>query len=511
MSVASRSRRRRAVVGRCKAIAIGLACLVGLSGAGNFILPATALTPAPSTLTVSVAESPWGTTALARAVVMDVFGDTMPGVPVTFSVDELGWIGGSGSPGAPSVVLKTDSNGQATVTVKGRDSCLWRDVTVRATVEVNGAQVDLAGSPALVSVFQQEISCGPFEALMSVTPTGGGSQAVADGADSLTVVMRLTDFWNQPLTGSASEIQLSALGADGQPTDALTVHPTTELGGGLYSISITAVRPGDYFLSYTEGGDMLTLHPIAFAPATVAAPVVVHPLEGMYVASGSPEVRGTAAPGLSVTVRNQYQSGSVVCAATVDSAGDWECVPTAPLAEGDQAVSVTVTDSAGNVSPPARVEFTVDITPPDAPVIEHPNEQVQVAGVWVVDGSAEPGATIELTDGAGDPIPGCAVGSVVAAADGAWSCQLSQPLADGGRVMARARDAAGHWSAATVVTVRVAAGGAPLPQAGSDTSVFSLLTAALAAGGGVLVLAACKRRRDEEEFLARAARAWTVR
>jgi hypothetical protein len=265
-------------------------------------------------------------------------------------------------------------------------------------------------------------------------------------------------------------------------------------------------------LGYNEGGAVAATYPITFAPVPLTPPVVVHPTEGLYVASGSPTVRGTAGPGLNVTVRDGSTYGlDVVCLATADPDGAWACVPTAPFAEGPQVVSVTVTDSAGNVSDPTRVAFTVDPRPPDAPVIEHPDERVQVAAVWVVDGSAEPGATIELTDGAGDPIPGCAVGSVVAAADGTWSCQLSQPLADGDRVMARARDAAGNWSAVTAVTVRIAPAGAQVPNAGSDTSVFSLLAAVLAAGGGVLVLAAWKRRRDEAEFLARAARVWTVR
>ncbi|MCC6810179.1 MAG: Ig-like domain repeat protein [Deltaproteobacteria bacterium] len=100
---------------------------------------------------------------------------------------------------------------------------------------------------------------------------------------------------------------------------------------------------------------------------------------------------------------------------------------------------------------PASRTFRVDTRTPAAPVILSPaaNETL-TSPVFSITGTAEPFATVILR------IDGVIVGSVVAASDGSFSFPLSMPLANGAHTLdARALDAAGHESPATIVPFTV--------------------------------------------------------
>ena len=115
------------------------------------------------------------------------------------------------------------------------------------------------------------------------------------------------------------------------------------------------------------------------------------------------------------------------------------------LADGAHTFEVRATDAAGNVdqSPAARA-WTVDTLPPASPTIESPAEGTTSAtGTVTVSGTAEPGALVQLFEGA------TSRGTATTGSGGLWSRTLTG-LSDGSHsYTATARDAAGNTSGAS--------------------------------------------------------------
>ncbi|MEB5296244.1 Ig-like domain-containing protein, partial [Pseudomonas aeruginosa] len=131
---------------------------------------------------------------------------------------------------------------------------------------------------------------------------------------------------------------------------------------------------------------------------------------------------------------------------TADGSGNWTFTPSTPLANGT-VVNVVAQDAAGNSSPGASV--TVDSQAPAAPVVNPSNGTT-------LSGTAEPGATVTLTDGNGNPI-----GQVTADGSGNWTYTPSTPLADGTVVNATATDPAGNTGGQASTTVDAIAPATP--------------------------------------------------
>ena len=65
--------------------------------------------------------------------------------------------------------------------------------------------------------------------------------------------------------------------------------------------------------------------------------------------------------------------------------------------EGSRAVSFRAVDKAGNTSQPVSVTVTIDLTPPEPPMVISPQDNSNVATETVeIVGTAEPGATVKL-------------------------------------------------------------------------------------------------------------------
>jgi hypothetical protein len=129
---------------------------------------------------------------------------------------------------------------------------------------------------------------------------------------------------------------------------------------------------------------------------------------------------------------------------TVDSAGAWSVVLT--LADGLHSLTVTQSTGASSPSTPVSVSITVDTTAPAVPIVTTPIDNAALQPFTVV-GTAEPGATVTVSDGSG-----ALLASVVADPSGSWaSGQLSglAPTVTSLRVVQA--DAAGNVSPTTVV------------------------------------------------------------
>ncbi|MEB4901113.1 Ig-like domain-containing protein, partial [Pseudomonas aeruginosa] len=120
--------------------------------------------------------------------------------------------------------------------------------------------------------------------------------------------------------------------------------------------------------------------------------------------SNGTTLSGTAEPGATVSLTDG--NGNPIGQVTADGSGNWSFTPGTPLANGT-VVNATASDPTGNTSAPAST--TVDSVAPAAPVV-NPSNGAEISG------TAEPGATVTLTDGSGNPI-----GQVTADGSGTWS------------------------------------------------------------------------------------------
>ncbi|MHC9109867.1 Ig-like domain-containing protein, partial [Pseudomonas aeruginosa] len=191
------------------------------------------------------------------------------------------------------------------------------------------------------------------------------------------------------------------------------------------------------------------------SPATSITVDGVAPNAPVVEPSNGSELSGTAEPGSSVTLTDG--NGNPIGQTTADANGNWSFTPSTPLPDGT-VVNVVARDAAGNSSPPASV--TVDAVAPATPTVDPSNGTT-------LSGTAEPGATVTLTDGNGNPI-----GQVTADGSGNWTFTPSTPLSNGTVVNATATDPSGNASSPASVTVDAVAPATPVvnPSNGSTLS-----------------------------------------
>jgi hypothetical protein len=147
------------------------------------------------------------------------------------------------------------------------------------------------------------------------------------------------------------------------------------------------------------------------------------------------------------------------------------------LAEGSHNFEVRATDAAGNTdATPASRTWTIDTTPPPAPVIETPPQgATNNTGSFTLAGTAEPSATVEVFEGAASK------GTTAVSGVGSWARALIS-VPDGSHMYtARATDAAGNVSAVsnartvivdtTAPNTDILAG--PSGSTASTTAIFS--------------------------------------
>ncbi|MBG6550322.1 BapA prefix-like domain-containing protein [Pseudomonas aeruginosa] len=188
-------------------------------------------------------------------------------------------------------------------------------------------------------------------------------------------------------------------------------------------------------------------------PASVTVDAVAPATPPVDPSNGTP-LSGTAEPGATVTLTDG--NGKPIGQVTADGSGNWTFTPSTPLPNGT-VVNATATDPSGNASSPASV--TVDAVAPATPVVNPSNGTT-------LSGTAEPGATVTLTDGNGNPI-----GQVTADGSGNWSFTPTTPLPNGTVVNATATDASGNTSAGSSVTVDSVAPATPVINPSNGTTL----------------------------------------
>ncbi|HHK1695134.1 TPA: Ig-like domain-containing protein, partial [Pseudomonas aeruginosa] len=330
-------------------------------------------------------------------------------------------LSGTAEPGA--TVTLTDGNGNpiGQVTADGSGNWSFTPTTPlpNGTV-VNATATDASGNTSAGSSVTVD-SVAP--ATPVVNPSNGTTlSGTAEPGSSVT----LTDGNGNPI---------GQVTADGSGNWSFT--PSTPLADGTV-VNATATDPA----GNTSGQGSTTVDGVAPATPTV------------NLSNGS-SLSGTAEPGSTVILTDG--NGNPIAEVTADGSGNWTYTPSTPIANGT-VVNVVAQDAAGNSSPGASV--TVDSQAPAAPVLNPSNGTT-------LSGTAEPGATVTLTDGNGNPI-----GQVTADGSGNWSFTPGTPLANGTVVNATASDPTGNTSAPASTTVDSVAPAAPVvnPSNGAEIS-----------------------------------------
>ncbi|GAA3596328.1 hypothetical protein GCM10022198_20260 [Klugiella xanthotipulae] len=386
--------------------------------------------PIPGTLTVDVdgtftfiPDTAQGDGSVVRVVVTDRAGNAS--APVQAVIDAT----------APTAASVNPTNGQ----VVGGTAEAGSTVTI---TDANG------------TVLGETVVDGSGTYAMLFTP------AIPDGT---TVSISVTDA-----VGNVSAPSTTTVNA--APVDAPVVNPSngdTLSGTGVAGTTITAILPGGVELTATVKADGTWVIPVA--PAHT-----LNEGESMTVVATNPE--GTDSEPVAVVVDQTVpvvptigtsngvtvEIGAVEDCATVtvvdgngtpipgtlttNPDGSTMFTPDVPLTEGS-AVSVIVTDAAGNAAPAAPV--TVDTIVPTAPVVELGNGSV-------VAGTGEANSLVTITDQ-----DGTVLGTVRVGADGTFALPFTPVIADGTVLTVTLTDAAGNVSATATTTVDGSAVSAP--------------------------------------------------
>ncbi|MCV4158274.1 Ig-like domain-containing protein [Pseudomonas aeruginosa] len=389
---------------------------VTADGSGNWTFTPT--TPLPNgTVVNATATDPSGNASSPASVTVDAVAPATPVVNPSNGTT----LSGTAEPGA--TVTLTDGNGNpiGQVTADGSGNWTFTPTTPLANgTVVNATATDASGntSPGSSTTVDSVAPATPV-----VNPSNGTTlSGTAEPGSSVT----LTDGSGNPI---------GQVTADGSGNWSFT--PSTPLANGTV-VNATATDPA----GNTSGQGSTTVDAIAPATPTV------------NLSNGS-SLTGTAEPGSTVTLTDG--NGNPIAEVTADGSGNWTYTPSTPIANGT-VVNVVAQDAAGNSSPGASV--TVDSQAPAAPVVNPSNGTT-------LSGTAEPGSSVTLTDGNGNPI-----GQVTADGSGNWTFTPTTPLANGTVVNATATDPTGNTSAPASTTVDSVAPAAPVvnPSNGAEIS-----------------------------------------
>ncbi|WP_058959341.1 Ig-like domain-containing protein, partial [Type-E symbiont of Plautia stali] len=297
----------------------------------------------------------------------------------------------------------------------------------------------------------------PATSTLQITDDSGSTLVdLADGdytKDTSPVLTGVTTA-NAVVTILDGATELGQVIADGDGQWTFTPNPV--LGQGEHAITVTIV---DAEGNAGVGAGPITINIDSIVPDAVAnlvvnnnngsTPVVIG--EGTSTNDNTPQLTGTTEAGGIVTI---YDGTNVIGSTTAGTDGVWSFT-TSTLTSGAHAVSVTVTDLAGNISPAsATVNFTVDTIAPAAatnlvvtnndaaPNVVIPNGGSTNDSTPVLSGIAEANSTVTIYDGT------TVLGTATADGTGNWS--YSPTLAEGTHTLSvRVTDAAGNVSGAS--------------------------------------------------------------
>ncbi len=423
-------------------------------------------------------DLPEGSHTVSATATDDAGNTSLPSNTNTFTVDTT-------APAAPVVLTPADGSvtSDATPTYSGT-----AEPGSTVTIIVDGTPVGTTTADAGGNwTFDQPTDLPEGSHTVSATATDdAGNTSLPSNTNTFTVDTTapaapvvltpadgsVTSDTTPTYTGTAEPNSTVTVIVDGTPVGTATADgdgnwtftPVVPLAEGPHSVNATATDAAGNTSPNSNTNDFIV---DTMAPA---APVVLTPADGSVTSDATPTYTGTAEPGSTVTI---IVDGTPVGTTTADAGGNWTFDQPTGLADGDHMVSATATDAAGNTSPSSNTNtFTVDTTPPGAPVVTTPADgSVTNDPTPTYSGTAEPGSTVTVI------IDGTPVGTTTADANGDWSFPQPADLPEGPHmVSATATDEAGNTSpssTANTFTVDTTAPEAPVVVTPADGSTIS--------------------------------------
>ena len=350
-----------------------------------------------------------------------------------------------------SFVLETtaDGSGNWSVTVPVEEA-LTNGNSISYTVDSS----DAAGNASPTLSGTSVVVLGPTATPVITSPTlvNDATPTVTGTAPAGAIVEVTFDLDNDPVTYNSLTLTTTA---DANGVWSITLPDENALADGTTAgISVTSDTGG--------GPSAPTTGTITTDLTAPAAPISTI---NDIVTSTTPTLTGTAEPYSEVIVvldpdNDPTTANAVTLTTTTNADGTWNLnVPaTAGLVDGaTAAVSITATDTAGNVSTATTDSFLIDSTAPTSPSITSPNTISDTTPT--LSGTGEVGSTVTVTiDPDNDPTTDNAIElTTTVDGNGNWSVTVpdSGALPDGtiASVTAVATDAGGSTSPASSSTL----------------------------------------------------------
>jgi hypothetical protein len=384
-----------------------------------------------------------------RVTATDAAGNTSPSSNThNFAVDTT-------APAAPVVVTPANGSGtnDSTPTYSGTAEPNSTVTVIVDGVSVGTTTANAAGNWTLTPA--TALVDGPHTVIaVAADPAGNTSPSSNTNAFTVDATAPAAPVVVTPANGSVTNdntpTYMGTAEANSTVTvivDGVPVGTTTANAAGNWTLTPATARPdGPHTVRATSSDAVGNTSPSSntntFTVDTTAptAPVVLTPANSSLTNDSTPMYSGTAEPNSTVTV---IVNGVSVGTTTANASGAWSFTPSTALVAGPHSVRATATDAAGNTSLNSNTNtFTLDITPPAAPVVtKPPNGSATPDTTPIYAGTAEPGSTVAVI------VDGTSVGTTTASAAGTWSFTLTTGLVAGPHsVRVTATDAAGNTS-----------------------------------------------------------------
>jgi VCBS repeat-containing protein len=442
--------------------------------------PASGLSDGNHTITFSSADAAGNTTPGANSFNLIVDTGTPTAPVITGAIDDNGTVeipilsGQPTNDGTPTLNGTAEANSVITLSDNGK-------VIGTTTSDENGAWNFTPTTP---------LGDGSHSLTVTVTDAAGNVSAPSDAfnvvVDTVAPIVPLivTVIDDQTVIGTNTPLTNGQLTKDSQPTlngtseanatitikDGTTVlgtatanasgawsfTPAAPLGQGSHTLTVTATdvagntsNPSSSFVVTVDS--VAPNAPVILTVTDNTAPVTGPITSGQPTNETRPAITGTGEVGSTITV---YDGSTALGTTVVGAGGTWSFTPAAPLGTGSHPLTVTATDTAGNVSAPSgNFNVVVDTTAPVAPAITIVTDDVgtvtgNLTSGQVTDdsrpaltGTAEANAIITVYDN------GSAIGTAQANGSGAWSFTPGTALGNGSHALTvTATDAAGNVS-----------------------------------------------------------------
>ncbi|ALV91137.1 Ig-like domain-containing protein [Pantoea vagans] len=443
--------------------------VVGTGGTWSFT-PTLALGEGAHSITTTVTDAAGNVSAPSAAIGFTV-DSTPPATPVVTSL--------SNNNGGTAVVFTAGSTtNDSTPVIRGTGE-VGATVTIRDGSTILGTAI--VGTNGIWR-FEPTTALGQGSHTLTVTATdtAGNTSAASAGItfsvdtiapDAITNLVAKDDSGNT-LTGVTND-STPALSGTAEAGSIIKIYDGSTLIGstqagtnGDWNFTTQPLTDGSHSLSATAtdtagnvsaAGNVVTVTVDTSVPVTPEFVVNnndVTPVEPVanngYTNDNTPALSGTATANSLVII---YDGDTAIGSVTTNAQGVWSFT-TDTLDDGAHALTITVTDSAGNVSPASSVTtINVDTVTPDVAtnVLVNNNEGSTLVPIAAdgatndttpeLTGSAEAGTIVRIYDGTDE------IGSVLVGSTGNWTYTTDTLTQGEHNLSVTVTDAAGNTSA----------------------------------------------------------------